>query len=293
MPTRRPRPTPTPVVLVGLGLALSDAGFDVDPSPYRSVTFNINSLAYELPGMDDVEVVNLTYTSHDGVPMTMDIYYPAGTSPGDQPPVVIFGMGYRLSRQRLRNANFYTSWGRLVAAAGMVGIVYDTEEPDQDIETLLAFIQENAADLRLDPEQIGLMSTSANVPTVMSYLMKEGRNGIQFGVYYYGLSLTPDHAYFDALISNCTTRGCLYAELSDVSYVDPDLPLFVVKAGQDFIPHLNEAMDHFIKYVEDAGADVTVIDYEDGVHGFDTEQKTDESAEIIAQTVEFMQANFE
>jgi hypothetical protein len=37
---------------------------------------------------------------------------------------------------------------------------------------------------------------------------------------------------------------------------------------------------------------VTVVFYEEGVHGFDTEQQTEESAAVIAQTIEFMLAAF-
>lgn len=254
--------------------------------------FNINTVVYKLPGMDEVEVINITYAFHEEKPLTMDVYYPPGTPAEANLPVVVFGLGYRMSKEPLRNAHFYTSWGKLVAAAGMVGVTYDTEQPDQDLETVLAFIQDNATALRVDATQIGLMSSSANVPTVMSYLMQERREDIQFGVYYYGLSLTPDHKYTEEFGQNCEQRGCLVKELADVTYVDPELPLFVVKAGKDFIPNINEAMDHFLDYVRAAGAPVTVIDYEEGVHGFDTQQGTDESAEIMAETIAFMKENF-
>lgn len=272
--------------------ATSENGLIINEDVRRSALFNVNTLAYELPGMEDVEVVNITYGFHEDQPLTMDVYYPPGTPPDAQLPVVIFGLGYRMSSESLRDAHFYTSWGRLVAAAGMVGISYDTEQPDRDLETLMVFIKDNAMALRVDPTQIGLMSSSGNVPTVMSYLMQEGRNGIQFAVYYYGLSLTPDHKYSEAFGESCAQRGCLVNELAEVTYVGPELPLFIVKAGRDFIPNINEGMDHFVNYVREAGAPVTVVEYEDGRHGFDTQQKTEESAEIIAQTVEFMKANF-
>lgn len=272
--------------------ATSEGGLIINEEVRRSALFNINTLAHELPGMEDVEVINITYAFHENQPLTMDVYYPPGTPVGAQLPVVVFGLGYRMSSESLRDAHFYTSWGRLVAAAGMVGISYDTEQPDRDLETLMVFIKDNAMALRIDPTQIGLMSTSANVPTVMSYLMQEGRTGIQFAVYYYGYSLTPDHKYTEAFGESCAQRGCLVNELADVTYVDPDLPLFIVKAGRDFVPNINEAWDHFVAFVREAGAPVTVVEYEDGRHGFDTQQKTEESAEIIAQTVDFMKTNF-
>lgn len=272
--------------------ATSENGLIINEDVRRSALFNINTLAYELPGMEEVEVVNITYAFHEDQPLTMDVYYPPDTPADAQLPVVVFGLGYRMSSESLRDAHFYTSWGRLVAAAGMVGISYDTEQPDRDLETLMTFIQDNAEVLKIDPAQIGLMSSSANVPTVMSYLMQQGKSEIRFGVYYYGHSLTPDRKYGAGFGESCALRGCLFDELADVTYVDPDLPLFIVKAGQDFVPNINEAWDHFIAYVREAGTPVTVVEYEDGRHGFDTQQKTEESAEIIAQTVDFMKTNF-
>jgi hypothetical protein len=263
----------------------------VNENPGRSSLFNINTLAYELPGMDEVEVINYTYAFRENQPLTLDIYYPPGTPADAQLPVVVFGLGYKMSKEPLRNAHFYTSWGRLVAAAGMAGIAYDTEQPDQDLEILMAFIKDNAAALRIDPTRIGFHSTSANPPTVMSYLMQEGRKGIQFSVYYYGHSLTPDRKYIAGFEEQCAQR-CLAADLADVTYVDPELPLFIVEVGKDFVPNSNQAMDHFIDYVRAAGAPVTVVVYEEGEHGFDTQQHTVESAEIIAQTLDFMMESF-
>jgi hypothetical protein len=52
------------------------------------------------------------------------------------------------------------------------------------------------------------------------------------------------------------------------------------------------AMGYFVIFVEEAGAPVTYIEYEDGEHGFDSQQKTPESAEIIARTLQYMKENF-
>lgn len=263
----------------------------INEDPPRQALFNINTLAYALPGMNEVEVFNFTYAHLGEKPLTMDVYYPPGIEPDAQLPVVVFGLGYRMSMEALRNSHQYTSWGKLVAAAGMAAITYDTEQPDQDLEILMAFIQDNASALRIDPTQIGMISCSANVPTVMSYLMQERKEAVKFSIYYYGLSLTPDHEYTEEFDQICEQRGCLVKELADVAYVDPELPLYIVKAGQDAIPHINEGMDHFLEYVQAEGAPVSVINFEEGRHGFDT-MTTDESAEIVADTVRFMLESF-
>ena len=267
-------------------------GFIVNEDVYRSTMFNVNTVIYDLPGMDDVEVLNITYAWREEEPLTMDVYYPPDDVADVQYPAVIFGLGYRMSMAPLRNSHFYTSWGRLVAAAGMVGIVYDTEEPDQDLELLLQYIGENASALRVDSDRLGFFSSSANVATVMSYLMQEPRPAIRFSVYYYGLSLTPDQLYLDQFAENCAHRGCLAAELKPVHYVDPELPLFVVIAGRDAIPSLNEGLEHFVQWVEAEGAPVTVARFEDGQHGFDTQKKQEEGTLIVIDTIAFMRSHF-
>ncbi len=274
-------------------MVAAENGLQINEDPPRTSLFKLNTLAYELPGMDAVDIVNITYARRGDTPLTLDIYYPPALSAGERRPVVIFGLGYRMSKQRLRNEHFYTSWGKLVAAGGMVGVVYDTEQPDEDLEILMAFLRENAAALRIDDSQVGFMATSANGPTVMSTLMQPDSPDVRFAVYYYSLSLTPDGRYTDEFAAACQNRGCLVEELAGVTTIDPALPVFIVKAGQDFIPHINEGLDHFAETLRAAGAPVTVVNYADGVHGFDTQQRTEESARIIAETVDFMRAHFD
>lgn len=291
-PTLVPTPLPTGEVNPAV-FAVPVNGLIVNEDPPRWATFNINTLAYEFPGKDEVEVINFTYAFYGDKPLTIDVYYPPGTPADSRLPVVLFGLGYRMSEEPLRNSHFYTSWGKLVAAAGMVGVVYDTEQPDRDLEIVMASLRDNAAELHINPEKIGFFSSSSNVPTVMSYLMQKRRSNIRFSVYYYGLSLTPDHKYTEEFGESCEQRGCLVKELEDVTYVDTQLPLFVVKTEQEPIPNINEAMERFLDYVQEAGAPVIVIEYEDGRHGFDTQQHTEESAQIIAQTLDFMLENFD
>jgi hypothetical protein len=288
-PVQVPTSTPTPVPPT---IPVDSLTVNENPG-FRPGWFDINIMPFDLPGTEEVEVVNYTYAHIGEKPLRMDLYYPPGTPEDSQLPTVIFGIGYRMSAMTLRNEHFYISWGRLVAAAGMVAVIYDTEQPDSDLVLLLDTLRENALQLRIDPENLGIMASSANTPTVMSVTMQEKVEGLRFAVYYYGLSMTPDKAYWDVLRANCTYRGCLYADLAPVSYVDPEVPLLVVEVGQDFIKQGNEAMDHFIEYVRSEGGTVTLIEYEDGVHGFDTEQQTQESADVIKQTVEFMLASFE
>ncbi|NIO00757.1 MAG: hypothetical protein GTO42_01240 [Candidatus Latescibacteria bacterium] len=203
-------------------------------------------------------------------------------------PSVIFVFGYKTSAIDLRNFYQYESWGRLVAAEGIVGIAYDTERPNVDLETLIAFLQEHAAEFKIDPERIGLWASSSNVPTAMSYVMQEGEDIAKFAVLYYGHMLSPDNYLREEINAQCAQRGCYSKELKDIQQIRSDLPLFIVRAGRDVLPHVNESIDHFMANFADEAIPITYIEYKDGLHGFDVEQRTDQSAEIIEKTIKFM-----
>jgi hypothetical protein len=129
-----PAPTPTQIPTPLIESNPAD-GLLLNNDPPRLGTFK----AYDLPGMEAVEVKNYTYAYNDERELTLDLYYPPGTAQDAELPLVIFGIGYRYSKQRLRNAHFNISWGRLVAASGMAAAVYDTEQPDRDLDILMNF----------------------------------------------------------------------------------------------------------------------------------------------------------
>jgi acetyl esterase/lipase len=180
-----------------------------------------------------------------------------------------------------------------VAANGIVGINYDTEQPDKDLEALIRFLKDNAKELKIHPKKIGILSCSGNVPTAMSYLFQKRRTDIRFGIFYYGISFTPDNKYRDEFNKMLGSLGGYSEELEDVTYIQPGFPILLVKAGKDVFPNINESIDHFRDFAESSETKVTFIEYEDGVHGFDAYQHTEESAEIIVKTLEFMKTNFE
>jgi hypothetical protein len=52
---------------------------------------------------------------------------------------------------------------------------------------------------------------------------------------------------------------------------------------------VNDSIDHFVGASRSKGVPVTRIDVENGIHGFDYEQKSNRrSGEIVKQALEFM-----
>ena len=289
-----------PFVLVLIGLLVVSGCSTAEPLPTNtplptdtseptSKPF-VNALALELPGMEQVQVHNVQYSSLNDKPLSMDLYYPIDEGSESGYPVVVFVIGFRTSAFDLRNEYSYQSWGRLVAADGMVGVAYDTERPE-DLGALIAFLKENADELEIDPERIGLWSCSSNVPTALWYAMQEDENDAKFLVMYYGVMLSPDNYQREVHNTLCRSWGCYGDELKDVERIRTDLPLFIVRAGRDEAD-LNDFIDHFMEFVSGTAVQATYIDHEDGQHGFDTKIKDERSIEIIEQTLEFMKSVF-
>ncbi len=81
-----------------------------------------------------------------------------------------------------------------------------------------------------------------------------------------------------------------YYGYMDVEEIRRDVPLFVVKSGKD-VKTINDSIDQFVATARDNNVSLEFIEYEEGSHGFDTINDTDESREIIKKTLEFMKDN--
>src|SRR6266581_2634063 len=82
-------------------------------------------VVYRVPGMDRVKVVqNLKYTKTDDPNVLMDIYLPPDIAPTQKRPVVIFIHGGVKTEYTPKDWGIYTTWGRLIAASGFVGVTF-------------------------------------------------------------------------------------------------------------------------------------------------------------------------
>jgi hypothetical protein len=257
--------------------------------------FPSDTLAYSLPKMDEVLVRHEVYLVAAGKSLTMDVFYPPAMAEKAMAPVVIFVMGIPDSSPALKapvkELSQYASWGRLTAAAGLIAVTYQTERPD-DIEGLITYIQKNARSLSMDPDRIGLWACSGNCPRAVTFAMQENRDYLKFAVFYYGLMLSPDNWLRKEINTLVASRGGYAAELKDAGRFRADLPMLIVRAGRESIPYVNDSIDHFVELAKKAGAPLTKVDFAEGVHGFDEQQRSDPRAtEIVRQTLDFMKTN--
>ena len=123
------------------------------------------------------------------------------------------------------------SWGQLAAASGVVAITYTNSEPAADLDALLQHVRQNAASLGIDENRIGVWACSGNVPLALWAVMQEGRAFLKCAVLLYGYMLDLDGATGVAEAAHMFR----YTNPTDGKSIDdlpPNLPLFIVRAGQ-------------------------------------------------------------
>jgi hypothetical protein len=240
-------------------------------------------VVYTVSGMEGVRTAAAPYSQG----RTADIYYPAGYTFTSPLPVVVFAMGYSTAQTegwfgaKLKDMGQYVSWGQLVAASGMIGVTYETDFPDDDISAVLSFVRSRAADFGFDAGRVAIWACSGNAQTGLVALTDKGaqRSGAtRCGVLYY-----PVVSYF-------MNKGEEVMPAPFKRALRSDVPLLYVKVGKDR-PEWMEQSEIFLSANQKQGAPLKVISYDQGIHGFDTDQDNEESRRIVGQTIEFLKAN--
>ena len=236
------------------------------------------------------------YRTTDAGPLTMDLYYPPDAQEGSRRPAVVFVAGYsdvgyeKMLGCKFKEMAMSVSWGQLVAASGLVAIAYTNREPKADLDALLQHVRQNAASLGIDGNRIGVWASSGNVPLALSALMqRETADFLTCGVLLYGFMLDLDGAtgVAEAAQTFRFTNPNTGKSLDDLP---PDLPLFIVRAGQDQFPHLNDSIDRFVAGALARNLPITLVNHATGPHAFDLMQDSETSREIIRQILGFLRS---
>jgi dienelactone hydrolase len=261
-------------------------------TPHNDITKK--RVVYQIPGMDSVTIRrDVEYRATDAGVLTMDIYYPPDWKNGTRIPAVVFVSGYsdlgfqKMLGCKLKEMGSYISWGQLTAASGMAAITYSAREPATDIQTLLQYVRQNAASLGIDQDRIGVWACSGNVPNALAVLMAQDREYLKCAVLCYGIMLDLEGS--TSVAESAKRFGfanpCVGKSANDLPR---DLPLFIVRAGQDETPHLNETLDRFLAKALTCNLAVTFTNHATAPHAFDVMDDSETSREIIRQILAFM-----
>lgn len=216
-----------------------------------------------------------------------DIYYPErNTSP---PPLVLMVIGFpdygrkMQAGKGLKDLPPYQSWGKLLASEGMATVIASCADPVADLSAILDTLTEQQQSLHLDMSRIAIWSCSGNGPAALGLLA--AREDIAAAVFCYAyLADLGEHQ----LVARTAQEFGFCNPEGNRDYLASDTPLLIVRAGKDQFEGLNETMDRYIAALEAENAQLEVIDYPNGVHGFDLVDSSEQSQEIVKSILAYL-----
>ena len=258
----------------------------------HEITFK--KTAYAIPGMDAVKVrYDVDYASDASGARTMDLYYPPHAKEGTALPAVLFVAGFpdpgfeTFAGCKLKEMAGYVSWGQLVAASGLVGVVYSNLEPVEDLDRVLAHLSQRGDSLGIDARRIAVWACSGNVPTALGLLMRKGDLPLAAAVLSYGIMLDPDGSLgvAQAAAQIGFANPCGGRSVADLPQ---ELPLMMVRAGNAATPRLNDTLDRFIAAALARNLPMTLINHATAPHSFDLVDDSETSRDVIRRMLAFL-----
>ena len=239
-------------------------------------------VVYTLPGMDDVRVESGTY--HTGYEnLGMDIYYPPhGAGPA---PVVLFAFGYPDPPGQIRQYGPVTSWARLMAASGMAVAIYATNDCVENVHAVIGHLRANAAALGIDSTRIGVLAESANVSVALSALIRDASLTCAALVTGFTMDLDGSTTVAAAAKQYMFVDACAGKSVDDLP---AGVPLLFVRAGQDWFPGLNDALDRVVANAVARNLPVTLVNHATGTHGFEFNQDNELSRDMVRRVLAFL-----
>jgi hypothetical protein len=249
----------------------------------------VKKVVYHLPDMERCPVRrDEAYRSTNDGPLMMDIYSPQSRKNGERVPLVVIALGYPDPKGFYRQMGWAVCWAQLIASSGMAAVIYGTRDPADDIHAVLRYIRQLASKLGIDEHQIGFLAASANVVVALSALMQDHAISCAallcgFTMDFDGSTVVAEAAKEYGFVNACAGKS--------VDDLQANVPLFIVRAGREHFPGLNEAMDRFVAKALARNLPVTLVNHQTGTHAFYLDDDSDASREIIRQTLFFFQRN--
>jgi acetyl esterase/lipase len=251
-------------------------------------------IVHRVPGMAEVAVRrDVTYATPGGESLTMDVYEPAGAAPGARNPAVLMIHG-PVPKLGAKNMGVFTSYGRLLAASGLVGVTFNHRflGPDRlldaagDVQAAADYVRNHADALGVDRDRLAFWAFSGGGPFLSLALRGSPPHVRAIVAFYAALDLREKPPGASDAITDETRR-----DFSPAHHVRAEAgrtaPILVARAGLD-IPWMNAGIDRFVEQALAANACLDVLNHPAGRHGFDILDDDARSREIIARAVEFL-----
>jgi acetyl esterase/lipase len=183
----------------------------------------------------------------------------------------------------------FVGWARLVAASGMVAVLYGTGgDPSADCQAVLAHLRAHAESLGIDARRIGIWACSGHAPTALAPLMTGAvQPTCAVLCYPYLLDEDGESGVADAARTFHFATPCAGRRVDDVA---AGVPLLIVRAGADAMPALNAGVDRFAARALARNLPIAVVNHAAGPHAFDLLDDSDASRAVIRIVLAFLRA---
>ena len=246
-------------------------------------------VVHSVPGMDRVTVHrDVPYLPSADPRLRMDIYVPELGTTNAKHPVVVLLHGAAPGPLPMKDMGAFRSWGRLLAAHGMVAVTFthrlqwpvaQVDEAIADVRAAIGYVRASADKYGVDDQRMCLAAWSAG-GALLSIPLVDDLSFVRCQVAFYPMiELQPPGKPAVSLRSH----------LDDEHFP----PLFIAPAGRDATPGLKEQLDGFIAAALAANVPLQVVNHPRGNHGFDIDNDDRRSREVIAAAIAFMQAHLE
>ena len=257
-------------------------------------------VVYKVEGMDKVKVIpNLKYTKTDDPNVLMDVYLPTDMTKSEKRPVVIFIHGGVKTEYTPKDWGEFTTWGRLIAASGFVGVTFthrlkypnkSLENAADDVRAAIKYVRDNADKYNADKDRICLIAYSAGGP-MLTLAMRGDTPFVKCLIGFYSFLDIRQSDYKN------TEQPETVKAFSAISYLEKNAdkipPMFIARAGRDEVPTMNDSIDRFTKEAISKNIALDFANQPNGVHGFDNQTDDARSREIIRAVIEFIKIHLE
>ena len=278
-----------------LVLIASPAMAQNPPVPPEVLAAARRPVVMTLPGMEQAQVTkNLRYSDRAEPHLAMDVYKPPGLKAGERRAAVIFIHGGGPPGAPMKEMGVYTSYGRLMAAQGLVGVTFThrlgfpktmLQEGGADVASAMAYVRAHAAELNVDPDRLCLAAYSAGGPMLSPYL-RDAPPYIRCVVAYY-----PIFEIEGSDVHKAAEAPQVLAEWSPLRQLERPgrkAPLYLARAGADEIPQLLVGLDRFIAEAVKRDYPMTLANNPGAPHSFDITGSTPRTLEILDETFAFV-----
>lgn len=257
--------------------------------------FTKTPVVYQLQGTDRVAVqADIQFRGSDASPLPMDVYLPPDMKNGDRRPAVVIVEGYpdpgfeKMFGMKFKQIAAISSWGRLIAASGLVAVAYANREPIADLDAVLDHVEKNVSSLGIDGARIGLWASSGHAPLALSAMMRRRELKCAALLYPYTLDLDGGTGLANAAKM---FRFVNPAAGKTVEDLPAGTPLLIARAGKDEMPGLTEALDRFVAKALARNLPISLVNQPEGLHAFDLYQDSAMSREVVKNVLAFLRSH--